>query len=179
MSEARNTAQRDYWVDALRGFGMVLVVMGHVYLEGFGEAGLIGDGIYSAKIIYSFHMPLVLGISGYSCYWAVQGRTWPEYLKSRCMRLFLPFFSWSALAVLSRITPALFRGEVSSSFLVNTLLDCFLYGPSMWYLWALFLFSLLAYALRHCSRPRNEVMLILLVWAGVALLPSQFWLLAQ
>jgi acyltransferase len=43
------------WVDSVRGFAIILVVMGHTV----NPAGML------AKIIYSFHLPLFFMISGY------------------------------------------------------------------------------------------------------------------
>ncbi|KPU43709.1 acyltransferase family protein [Oxobacter pfennigii] len=58
--------KRINWIDALRGFTIILVVLGHI------ERGLKGEGLflnYSLQlfdnIIYSFHMPLMFMISGF------------------------------------------------------------------------------------------------------------------
>jgi fucose 4-O-acetylase-like acetyltransferase len=55
------------WIDAARGIGIVLVVLGHV-LGGLATAGLVPshDGAAAAVIrwIYAFHMPLFFFLSG-------------------------------------------------------------------------------------------------------------------
>ncbi|MGV3574842.1 MAG: acyltransferase family protein [Devosia sp.] len=60
-----NTGRLD-WVDAARGFGIVLVVFGHVW-RGIWQAGILDDPVLFAGIdaaIYLFHMPLFFLVSG-------------------------------------------------------------------------------------------------------------------
>lgn len=47
------------WIDALRGFAILLVVMGHIYDKGFGIEGTSFNDFYNG-----FHMPLFFFISG-------------------------------------------------------------------------------------------------------------------
>jgi fucose 4-O-acetylase-like acetyltransferase len=42
------------WLDALRGLGMIFVIIGHMTVPEFVQ-----------KFVYSFHMPLFFAISGY------------------------------------------------------------------------------------------------------------------
>ena len=43
--------KRIFWIDALRGIGIFLVVLGHTFWKGH-------------NVIYAFHMPLFFFISG-------------------------------------------------------------------------------------------------------------------
>ena len=60
--------KRIYWIDALKGFATILVVLGHVF-DGYLNAGLFENNreflAYGFKIIYGFHMPLFFIVSGY------------------------------------------------------------------------------------------------------------------
>lgn len=73
------------WMDALRGFGMIFVIVGHM---------VVPDLVY--KFIYSFHMPLFFTISGY-LYNQLFDRRW-------CFRkidsLLLTYFIWSGISLL-------------------------------------------------------------------------------
>ena len=60
------------WVDAMRGFSMILVVMGHVML--FMGLGL-GNSVLSS-IILSFRMPLFFFVSGFFAYRSMEWWTW-------------------------------------------------------------------------------------------------------
>lgn len=51
--------KRIEWIDALRGFAILLVVMGHIYDKGFGIEGTTFNNFYNG-----FHMPLFFFISG-------------------------------------------------------------------------------------------------------------------
>lgn len=59
--------ERIRWVDSLKGFAIIMVVLGHV-AKGYLDSGLFESemnvlkSIY--KLIYSFHMPLFIMISG-------------------------------------------------------------------------------------------------------------------
>ena len=60
--------ERELLPDLLRGFAIVLVVLGHCIQNGSGadyrsEALYFSDRFY--QFIYSFHMPLFMMISGY------------------------------------------------------------------------------------------------------------------
>ena len=60
---------RETWLDGLKGFGILLVILGHV-LSGYMDAGTF-TGVYGSFYhvrtwIYSFHMPLFFLVSGYT-----------------------------------------------------------------------------------------------------------------
>ena len=66
---------REVWLDGLKGFGILLVILGHV-LSGYLDAWTFPEAYFSFYFvrswIYSFHMPLFFLISGYTftlAYW--------------------------------------------------------------------------------------------------------------
>lgn len=46
--------KRYTWIDCMKGIGIILVVLGHIYKDNF-----------MGQWIYSFHMPLFLVLSGF------------------------------------------------------------------------------------------------------------------
>ena len=67
--------ERELLPDLLRGFAIVLVVLGHCIQDGSGvgyrsEALYFSDRLY--QFIYSFHMPLFMMISGYLSWGSIQ-----------------------------------------------------------------------------------------------------------
>ena len=67
--------RRETWLDGLKGFGILLVILGHV-LSGYLDAWMFPEAFFSfypvRTWIYSFHMPLFFLISGYTftlAYW--------------------------------------------------------------------------------------------------------------
>ena len=67
---ARNDLQREAWLDGLKGFAILLVILGHV-LSGYINAGIYAEARHSFYMlrvwIYSFHMPLFFLLSGFTC----------------------------------------------------------------------------------------------------------------
>ena len=55
--------ERNRMLDSLKGFAIFLVVLGHVIQTVFAPDSYDSNVIF--KIIYSFHMPLFIFISGY------------------------------------------------------------------------------------------------------------------
>ncbi len=63
--------QREKWLDAAKGLAIILVVLGHC-LNHFDN-----EILHSlCEIIYLFHMPLFVLLSGYSFYWVTVHNSW-------------------------------------------------------------------------------------------------------
>lgn len=75
-------------VSICKGIGIILMVLGH---SGFSA--------YGSKIIYLFHMPLFMILSGY-CLSDKYFDNVIGFLKSRVKRLYLPFVYWSLIFLL-------------------------------------------------------------------------------
>jgi fucose 4-O-acetylase-like acetyltransferase len=92
------------WIDAARGIGIVLVVLGHV------ERGLVGSGIARSAgwldldfVLYSFHMPLFFLLAGLN---APRGlsRGSKHYLLSKVTTVVYPYFLWSIIQGLTLVS---------------------------------------------------------------------------
>lgn len=110
------------WVDNLRGYAILLVVLGY----SMQYYGLDFDNNIIANIIYSFHMPLFMAISGFCSYkesipWTLVGK--------RTKQLLLPTVFWTILI-------CLFNGE--------TIIDRLIFNPAYWFLVVLYLISVLS-----------------------------------
>lgn len=80
------------YIDALRGFAMLLVIVGH--LIQFNYSTGIENPIFN--IIYSFHMPLFFFISGYVH--SLSKKCTPlEFIKKRVRHLILPAITWTCI----------------------------------------------------------------------------------
>ena len=94
------------WLDALRGLGMIFVIIGHMTMPEFVQ-----------KFVYSFHMPLFFAISGYLYN--------NHFTKRWCFRkidsLILTYFVWSGiiLAIYVFIGACQLRSGVKSLILGN------------------------------------------------------------
>lgn len=74
---------RILYVDRLKGFAILLVVMGHMYLFSMHP-----NDVFIGKMIQSFHMPLFLFLSGFVI------STPPDFnkIKNKCRKYILPMF---------------------------------------------------------------------------------------
>lgn len=94
---------RDDRLDALKGFGIILVVFGHA-LRGVYEAGLIQNAAIFHLVddaIYSFHMPLFFFMSGLVFYPKLSTPLRPG-IASTTLRMIYPIFVWTYLFLLAR-----------------------------------------------------------------------------
>jgi fucose 4-O-acetylase-like acetyltransferase len=90
-------AGRIAWMDAARGIGIVLVVVGHV------ERGLLGSGIAKGTAwswldyaVYSFHMPLFFLIAGLHVPRGLEKGRLP-FLRDKLATVAYPYVLWSLI----------------------------------------------------------------------------------
>jgi len=131
---------RDQQIDALRGFAILLVVLGHC----IQFSGIDFDNNFLFRLIYSFHMPLFMFISGYVSFFS----TWKGFatFKNKFFLLLVPFFSWGLisffkLVILNKIG---FYGVFDFFFHLVLYPD----NEGLWFLWVLFLINLLIFFVR-------------------------------
>lgn len=139
------TKNRELLPDILRGFAIVLVVLGHCIQEGSGTQFKINTMYFNDKcyqFIYSFHMPLFMMISGYFA-WDSMERVQDRHeqwrlLGRRSISLLLPVFSWTCydyirLLFLYGTEYSVFQSVL---FFVKNFALSFL--ENAWFLWAVF-----------------------------------------
>lgn len=88
---------REYQFDNMKALLIFLVVLGHI-LHDFGMDQPLGDALY--KIIFSFHMPAFLFVSGYFARYrpkALFTRLFPLYLIFQCLHYLMDFIGNSVL----------------------------------------------------------------------------------
>lgn len=134
--------ERNKTIDCLRGYAILLVVVGHAIQTVYGE--VIGNQKLIFLVIYSFHMPLFFSISGYLAYRGEKNLKW---LKRRLTGLLIPFVSWTLIY-------AIISGTLHSlGDLVIYLQDSFIYPhKSLWFLLVLFVMSTILFASTQVSR---------------------------
>lgn len=82
---------RNIHIDLLKGFAIILVVLGHSIQ--FLSHNNFENPLF--KFIYAFHMPLFMFLSGYVCF-RTTGEKYID-LKKRFKTLIIPFFVWWAI----------------------------------------------------------------------------------
>jgi fucose 4-O-acetylase-like acetyltransferase len=111
-------------IDALKGGAILLVVLGHVIQSHIDQF----DNNIVFRLIYSFHMPLFMVLSGW---FADPGK--PQKLRKTFVRLVPPVFAWLLIAYVV-------LGQYRTTSLVE-LFEKWIKSPDvgLWFLWVLFL----------------------------------------
>lgn len=133
----REAASRDESLDIAKGFGIILVVLGHCLL------GLINSQFFSTPVawpaatvytIYAFHMPLFFVISGH----LASGKLRPAGVTIRKLipTIVYPYFLWSIVQGLTQV----YMTKYTSSHVPISALYKILWIPIVpyWFLYALF-----------------------------------------
>lgn len=156
-------------IEIAKGFAILLVVLGHM------EPGDVPSSqtwyLQLHYIIYSFHMPLFMYLSGFVYFLTGQHAKYSMYGKlvsSRAYRLLLPFLIFGALTLLGKYgahivghVPRLHQ-EVKDDLEAMLLHTNQSPVRSIWYVFVLFLFSIVTPLIWRAS-PRLHVLLTLAV----------------
>ncbi|WP_378950765.1 acyltransferase family protein [Pelosinus sp. sgz500959] len=133
-------SNRNQYIDTIKGITIILMVLGHCIQYGSGGDYYLNAQYFENplfKIIYSFHMPLFMLVSGYLFYYTMKKYSAKEVMKSRLTKVILPLFIWTTLIEVGLLTVKLIIGSVPSlSSLLIILVKQYLY--SLWFLWAIF-----------------------------------------
>ena len=142
-------------LDIARGIGIILVVAGHF----FPEMSPHWYGV-ARSVVYSFHMPLFLLISGYVYILSRRDETYASFLKRKAKRVVIPYFLVSFSFIFIKFIPQMLSLYVKNPVTPESFIKVF-YMPeaavSLWYLWALWWFYLIVPLLK--TRTSRLVML--------------------
>ena len=89
--------ERILWIDELKGFAIFLVIIGHILISRF-----LPQFQLFHTVIYSFHMPLFMFLSGifsYKALEAVDNQCKKKYLGKKILQLLVPCISGGGIAV--------------------------------------------------------------------------------
>ncbi len=147
--------KRIAWADALKGILIMLVVLGHSIQAVMKEQGVDFTEDYLWNLIYSFHMPAFIAVSGYLAYGksVVGGKSaWIKTSFRRFRQLMIPYLIWSV---------ALFFVNHNVEYYYEYLLYP---QRSLWFLWALFFIVILFNAVESIAyklKLRHEVAMVI------------------
>ncbi len=178
MTEPSGSTQksREAWIDALRGFIMLLMVFGHVW-AGLEKSGILQSrGVFQAvyNTIYFFHMPALFVISGLLFSGTKPSRGFWQDNGRRAVRFLYPLVLWSYIYFLTKYFAA---GDVNTPISLDGVLHApFPPKDHFWFIWALFLVQTAA-ALLVAAGASNRIALGAtgLVLALVLILAPSIW----
>ncbi|HHS9855093.1 TPA: acyltransferase family protein [Klebsiella quasipneumoniae subsp. quasipneumoniae] len=132
-------AARNEWVDYAKGFGIVLVVYGHIS-RGLYNSGILSDTKwfhFIDSLIYSFHMPLFFFLSGLFLMKSFLVRGLRIFIFNKVDTILFPYVIWSIIQGLTEFFLSKYtNGNVSLSDVFGLLLHP---RAQFWFLYSLFL----------------------------------------
>ena len=143
---------RDLLADVLKGFGIILVVLGHCIQTGSGSEFLENAAYFEDKLyqfIYTFHMPLFMAVSGYYAWNSINRAASLQdvktMIKKKCVCMIAPNLAWKLLEMAYAASTG---GYIYHNF--EMLCRDFLVGTltNFWFLWAV-LYSFLLVCIMH------------------------------
>lgn len=147
-------SRRLVWIDALKGAAILLVVLGHVW-RGLAFGGLVPEGLFKAvdMRLYAFHMPVFFAASGFFLARQVTGTSPLPFLRGKVVRLLWPLVLWTYVFLGAKLLAGRYTNQpVGLADLAVLPVPGILH---LWFLWALFLLHLLAYAALGAGRGRG------------------------
>lgn len=146
-----------FFIDFLRGIAIFLMLWGHSvqYCCG-GQFNFFENSVF--KIIYSFHMPFFMLISGYLFYFSEQKRGMIELIEYKTKSLLYPILMCSALNALLTQGVLALRGGYSG-LIESTQVT------SLWFIWSVIAGSIaVGFAVKIT---KNTILQGILVLAGI------------
>jgi fucose 4-O-acetylase-like acetyltransferase len=129
-----NDKNRNNTIDAIRGFAIILVVIGHI-LNGFDRNNIVYN------ILWSIQIPLFVCISGYLS--GVKSRTKSnqegfKLILKRFRMYVIPFFSWILIAEI------IIKGNFNIALIIDKILYILnhIYDGGLWFLITIFMIEL-------------------------------------
>ena len=138
--------QRLYYLDALKGILIILVILGHSIQ--YKIMDYQHDVLF--RVIYSFHMPLFFLISGFLTY---KGRYDAFMVKKRFVQCIIPFVSWAFL--LPIFESGIYDFERTIKILTYP-------DNGLWFLYNLFFYCLVFNLSERWSNQKNKQEYLLL-----------------
>ncbi|MFT3924959.1 MAG: acyltransferase [Myxococcales bacterium] len=175
MPDLAGLARRRSWVDAVRGLGILLVVVGHV-LRGLMASHLLPEAppwTFLDRFIYAFHMPLFFFVAGLFLMPASDER-YADFAHRRLVRLGYPYLVWASLQTLSQIMLSRYTNHPVG--VADFLKLGFHPQMQFWFLYALFLQALFLGLLAKLGLGRGGILTVCaIVFASMHVLPSGHW----
>lgn len=180
--------QKKYIVeyDYVRAIATLLVILGHcTYYAIRTDYGGIDLGVESicftrkfldflTTTIYSFHMPLFIGLSG--CLWArkdIQTLSFKDLVSNKFQHLIMPFFLTAIfLSIPFKLISGYWEGESCDEIILDIISGQLLFlgnaNSHLWFLQALFLIFIIAYCIEKFNfRRSKKIFLITILFISI------------
>lgn len=142
MIEKTKNNSRNEVIDTIKGIAAVLVVWGHS-IQYLSVNGLEFWDSKVFQVIYSFHMPLFMVISGYLFYWTCK-KDIKLVMIGRARSIGVPMLTWGTL-----ISLVLYRSSLTPQKWLSQVID-------IWFLWAVLISSVLVGSIVGGGKTKKE-----------------------
>ncbi len=152
---------RNLFIDKLKGFAIILVVWGHC-IQFCVKYDVLNTKLF--ELIYAFHMPFFMAVSGYLYYQSVNRRNFKDLIISRIKQLLIPFLIWSFFYLL------VYRWQFSHTLM--QWIKNYIYNLPFffWFIWSLLISSLCVVAVNKFFKDKLVAYFILFIL--ILLLPN-------
>lgn len=144
---------RKYWIDGLRGFAIILIVLGHFF-----------QGFKFTLYIYIFHVPLFFVISG-MCFNSSDSDIRAFFTK-KIKSLIVPYFSFGIVVV-----PMAYLLEEDYTFhgFINVIFSYIIQRrfTTMWFLTTLFVTEIIFKLIHQQAKNKNEMFRVILILSSL------------
>lgn len=176
--QAECVQKHDIGIDAIRGVAAFLVIVGHCIQTIYAPNSF--DNVKLFEIIYSFHMPLFMALSGYLTYGPEQRRG-KRWLFQRIISLSVVLCFWFVADTL--ILKGKFWENPSPIFFIFSRVKDVLINPadgSLWFVAVLLENTIIFWvAIRFAKHFRlNEKLVVLIIWLIIIFQPCEWFGLA-
>ena len=141
----KNLNKREYWIDFVKCFACVLVVLGHFYQSMVASNVLVNNFLYKCfnNTIYYFHVPLFFICSGYLYQRFCKVNSIKSWCNNSLKKLILLGIPYIIFSIITWVLKIIFSDSVNIQ--VEGLLYCLFVKPisPYWYLYALFFIFLI------------------------------------
>lgn len=162
--------KRNRNIDFLKGVAAILVIFGHVIQYGSIAKPYSEDVIY--KIIYSFHMPLFMFLSGYTAWFSLKKtQSTIKFTMKRFKQLMVPFAVWGLLMSAYNSIGNVIEEKSLFPFLIKNVEMIKTPENGLWFLWALFFISTGHYLIEKIAIRFSGRYRIYLIFLIILLLP--------
>ncbi len=166
---------RNTYLDILKAVSIILAVFGYCIQFGSGteyaKGAFFDNTVF--KIIYSFHMPLFMLVSGYLFAFSVSKAKWTSLVFRRFRQLVIPLFCWSFVSTfieILKIIVGISEVKLSAGWLLEHIIHDFVYGP--WFLWAVWWCSLIIILVRTFLK--DSPIVYIMIFVLTFFIPDEF-----
>lgn len=165
----KNLHNRNLYIDIIKGLSIILVVFGHCIQYGNGKY-FLDNGLYwndsTMKIIYSFHMPLFMLISGYLFHKTLNKHQIKDIINNKLISLtpMIPFgILWfCCIKYIEKIKVDSTIGNI------KLLIKCIV--TNFWFIWAIFFCSIIVIIVR--KKFKDNIFIYLFIFLLLFFVPT-------